>query len=1062
MAAAKICKHFSSMAANSPHIWNGFLGLVLALEVLSCSAASAQTPSGAVAGFITDPNGAVIVNGQISLTSTATGFNRIIKISPQGAFIFAGLQPGTYTIIAEAQGFQRITQNVVVEAGRTSTLDLAMKIGTADAQLVVTAASPQIRYDAHEISAVITRNEIEVLPLNGRSVLELAKLEPGAQQPSYASNNRTFVPLLGAPIGQNGRATRVTVDGGSIMQVGNGGSAMGFSQELVQEFQVSTANFDLSTGVTGSGAVNVITRSGRNQLHGAGFMFFRDHTLSAFPGLVRSTFHQDPFFQRRQFGFMVGGPIKRDQMFFFGSFERGEQRGALATQILTPEFAALSRITASPRYVNQGSGRTDLQLTNKHLLFIRQSHEGVSTFSTTNANAAARPYPSAWTRQPSWADQSIFGVTSQLSSNVVNDLRFSYFFVSSSETASKVEDCTDCLGMGAPAIIVNPDLFIGNSNAAVVLGRRFHLHDVTSWQKGVHRLRFGGDLELARGGRTDTNNQPVTMTLYSPSQVRAFNQLASTLPEMRIPLPATFTTFEDILQLPVQSFVVGVGDPKLPEKYSPLVHLFLQDTWRAHPRFTLNYGLGWTFDAPLNYDLAKPAYLAPFFGEQRLGRRSKNWNNFSPSAGFALSPGLEGKTVIRGGAGIYYDFQIPVGFPDSERLALSPRGTGRGIYRSSAIRSPIGLPGMPIGTPLSSLSRSPSFFTGAILLQSLGTIRAGLEQQRGDPNNPDFSVTNIEADKQGNLLDHEFPSPKAVHFGVGMQHELAQQLVVTVDFVYRRFSPLGANVDRNHFFSSDGPVLPVCTIPQRTDPKAQCSLGPINVVTPMGMARYQGLLVRVERKSSSSLQFVGSYAYSSNAGHSLTNGLGSDAPLDPLDRDVPHVVNISATAQLPLRFQVGTVVTYYSKPAFSALLGGLDLNGDGETGDLLPGSTPNGFNRRMGKHDLLRLVMNFNQKYAGGKDAFGRPIPAILLPAHFEFGDSLFTQDIRLSRTFKLGERGRVTLIGEVFNLFNVGNLSGYSNDLLAPGFGQPTSRVTQVFGSGGPRSIQLAARVEF
>jgi hypothetical protein len=101
---------------------------------------------------------------------------------------------------------------------------------------------------------MITRPQIEGVPLSGRNFLELAKFEPGAQQPTKASNNRTLVPLLGAPVAQNGRATRVTVDGGSVMEVGNGGAAMGFSEEVVQEFQVSTANFDLSTGATASGA----------------------------------------------------------------------------------------------------------------------------------------------------------------------------------------------------------------------------------------------------------------------------------------------------------------------------------------------------------------------------------------------------------------------------------------------------------------------------------------------------------------------------------------------------------------------------------------------------------------------------------------------------------------------------------------------------------------------------------------------------------------------------------------------------------------------------------------
>jgi hypothetical protein len=116
----------------------------------------------------------------------------------------------------------------------------------------------------------------------------------------------------------------------------------------------------------------------------------------------------------------------------------------------------------------------------------------------------------------------------------------------------------------------------------------------------------------------------------------------------------------------------------------------------------------------------------------------------------------------------------------------------------------------------------------------------------------------------------------------------------------------------------------------------------------------------------------------------------------------------------------------------------------------------------LGKRDLLRLVDEFNATYAGGQDAWGNVIPPITLPSKFEFGDAFLTQDLRLSRDFKWSEHWRMTLIGEGFNLLNIGNLSGRSGNLFSPGFGQATSRVSQVFGSGGPRAFQLAARLSF
>src|ERR1700694_2455846 len=147
---------------------------------------------------------------------------------------------------------------------------------------------------------------------------------------------------------------------------------------------------------------------------------------------------------------------------------------------------------------------------------------------------------------------------------------------------------------------------------------------------------------------------------------------------------------------------------------------------------------------------------------------------------------------------------------------------------------------------------------------------------------------------------------------------------------------------------------------------------------------------------------------------------------------------------------------------FSAYVGGIDFNGDGTKDDLLPGSTVNAFNRGMGHADLERLVVQFNQASAGTRDAQGKSIPRLTLPARYSFGRNFQSLDLRLSRSFLFRERWRLSLIGEVFNLYNAANLSGYSGNLTSPAFGQPTSRFTQVFGAGGPRTFQLAMRVSF
>ncbi|MEK6325091.1 MAG: hypothetical protein AABN33_25920 [Acidobacteriota bacterium] len=146
----------------------------------------------------------------------------------------------------------------------------------------------------------------------------------------------------------------------------------------------------------------------------------------------------------------------------------------------------------------------------------------------------------------------------------------------------------------------------------------------------------------------------------------------------------------------------------------------------------------------------------------------------------------------------------------------------------------------------------------------------------------------------------------------------------------------------------------------------------------------------------------------------------------------------------------------------SAFVGGSDFNGDGTTGDLLPGTTVNAFNRSLGRAELESLVAQFNQTYADKVDGKGAAIPRLTLPERYWFGDNFQSLDLRLSREFVFEKRWRLTLISEAFNLYNAANLSGHSGNLSSIAFGQAGARFTQVFGSGGPRAFQVGARVSF
>src|SRR5215813_3447287 len=520
--------------------------------------ASAQLPTGTIAGVVRDSSGGAISGVRVTVVNAATKITRTETSSEQGDYSFALLAPGEYEVTVQADRFASMNRAASVQAGATTTTDFDLRPGDVKESVTVESTNPQVQYDSHSVSGTITGAEIQNLPVNGRNFLEFAKLEPGVQPPSRTTGNRILIPVLGGPGGPSGSGTRVTVDGASIMTPGSYGTTIGFSQDLVQEFQVSTANFDLSTGLTFSGAINVVTRSGGNDLHGSAFYFFRDNALSAYPALQRVPSNRDPFFQRQQYGFALGGPIRRDRLFFFANWERNDQRGVASTTLFG-DFAHFSGIIPTPLLEDQLSFRLDERLSSRHTFFLRYSHDGTRDFAPTSGtgNTIANTLPSNWIRELTWADQSLLGVTSVLRPNLVNDFRFSYFFLSDDQLPAQLSGCPGCIAIGAPLISVpTASLTLGQATTTLYPGRRFELNDSMAWQRGTHRVRFGIDWEHSRGGGFGWPNDPATLTLFSPDQVRTFNQTAA--PGLQIPLPAAFHNLNDILQLPLRSVAIGI------------------------------------------------------------------------------------------------------------------------------------------------------------------------------------------------------------------------------------------------------------------------------------------------------------------------------------------------------------------------------------------------------------------------------------------------------------------------------------------------------------------------
>jgi len=1062
----------------------------------------AQAPTGIITGTVTDESGAVVPLAKVTITNKATDFTRSVLTNTEGFYSAPALPAGDYEVRCEQSGFRTIVRVATVQAGSTTSVDMPMQVGGTREVVNVEAASSQMNYDSHTVEGVIQRANIEDLPINGRSYMQLAKLEPGVTiaSGSVAQFNALFtVSVLGA-----GNRTLFSIDGGNVsdnIDTGGGISSMNFSQEMVQEFQLSAVNFDISTGIASGGAVNVVTRSGSNDLHGSGYWYYRDHNMAAYPGLQRNPLFPSPFFARRNPGMTLGGPLKKDKVFFFFNYEYMNQVQALTTQSTDPALAALAGAYGSPYHGTNVSGRIDWRINEKHNLFLRYSHDGNSGFGQSLEFGD----PSNWAHNTNWADQSIIAITSTLKPTVVNDLRFQYNYWNNHNTQAVASDCTaPCVAGSLPNVFT----FVGSTTPAIGPNfnapqgrntRRFEIVESLVWQKGSHRLKFGGDMNPTYSNGLWGFCTPMCVGAYSPSYIRnTFGPLTSTyFPN----LPTVMKTDADVLNLPVLNINssifsgIGVGAISTPapygynsQRYYDQYRVYFQDTWKITPKLTFNYGFAWNAQKGFyNSNLSKPQYLAPILGtgSDNLGPTVNNVKEFQPALGFAWSPFHDNKTVIRGGAGIYWD-STPGYYKLREAPVIGPVGNGRSTLAASAftniypgiVNFATGGTPLPVGANLQ-LNALYNMTIGQfinLVNQELPDIQAKLA-----PANPQtsgaFSVSGIDVAKQGvEIYPTHFPLARSYQTSLGIQRDLGHGMVLTADWARRQGENVSlGEVDMNLFNRYIGgvqtPVIPKCTPAQVFVPGVECSAGTITFWTDQGRAVYDALLLKVAKRFANRFQFTASYALQKGFSESVwddTNWMAGYGQYLP-----HHNLNFAGTVDLGWGVTLSINSSIISRTPVTANVNSLILNGTVPAGssEPLPGLAYGCLAAGCSKQDLVNAVNSFNSTYAGQKSANGGTINPVALPPNYEFGDPFLTQDFRLTKQIKMGERVKLNLFGEVFNAFNIANLSGYSFTLDSKNanpaaqtfsFGQPTQRVNQTFGSGGPRAFQLGARLSF
>ncbi len=1074
--------------------------LVLTLIAMSSAPAllAAQEPTGGIEGKVFDPQGAIVQNASIRARNTATNFNRTVSTGDNGNYRLSALPPGAYEVKVSAQSFKAtVVSAVIVTVGRTIPLDINLEIGGASETVNVAAGGEaQIDRTDNTVAGVVGTIQIENLPLNGRNFLDLAQLQPGTEKVDGGSFDPTKANYTGVSIaGQAGRSTQITVDGGSVVDNIVGTTVQNFSQEIVQEFQIGISNFDLSTGASATGSVNIVSKTGKNQFHGNGYLYARDSSFAAFPSLNRlDSIHGVPPevqrdeipFDRQQFGGTFSGPVKKDKAFFFFNAEYNNQ-DAVAIHVLPTTLPGFSGFTSNPFNELLVTGRGDWLINDRSSFFGRYSHNDNDQQQPFAPNTGIVPRDSAsgiFTSNDqvntNRSDGFVLGYTRNFGANTVNDLRYNF-----NDFHNRIDPASPDR---AEIRVLNPDqTWRSGTNAItpqVTDQSRNQIRDDLVWSRGKHTLRFGGDWE-----RTSITG---LFDFAKPVRIRIFGPAAGG--------PPVLSSEADFLNAPVRDISMGIGTGVLPfntPEGATVNHRFQfygTDIWKLTNNITLNYGLAYRWDSNLwNHDQPRPAIVAEIFGKGTEASPRDN-NNIAPRIGFAWDVGGNNKMVVRGGFGMYYDTAID-NLRLFERADLGPPGAELFLVGSD-LQSSL-LPGGD-GRFGTSRTGATGFITLRDMLALFPRIRADIESRAFNCSLP-TSIDCFEA-ISGPLFSTEFQIPYSLQYSIGVQRELPGKMLLQADFNYRKGVHEVIVYDTNFFDSVDRNGNPT--------PRTSFPAG-IPYADSSAFSTYKALLLRVDRRFDQGFQMTASYTLSrfkSFGGDAL--GLGSaitdrnnfKREFGPGGLDRTQRLVISGLWALPFfkdsssafkrnllgGWTVSVISTAFSGLPLSAELPDfVDLTGTGSFFSYLPGTDPGDVGRRITSVDKLnRIISEYNAnrgKFAarieGGVpvDPFGTELRELaLLPANTPTGgDSLISQDLRLTKAFKFGEVKRLDFIAEAFNLFNVANLTSVNDivipakdDAAEPGFEFTTFRSTQransIFGTGGARAFQFAVKFTF
>lgn len=1056
---------------------------LVAIPLLFLVGIFAADPTGTIAGSVLDPSGAAVAGAKVTATNPNTGFTRNGVTTTSGDFVFPLLPVGTYTVSIEAQGFRRLEQKGVdVRTDQNSTVAVTLQLGQTSEAVTVEANAEMVETRTGALSQVINQQRIVELPLNGRNAAALITLSPGTVDTNAGGGSGDTIQTATYPgaqsISSNGaRADTVNynLDGGSNQDHYTNVNNPFPNPDALEEFSVQTNSYSAEFG-RGSGAiVNVVTKSGTNSVHGTAFEFLRNGAMNS-----RNFFaNRHDLLKRNQFGGSLGGPIVKDKLFFFGTYQgtvlRNISTGNSAT-VLSPaqrsgDFSSLTRQLVNPftrapfpgnqipsslftpasakilaalpvpstpdaivrfdRPVNdtenQFMGRVDYNLRSQRLYgrYFYSRYKRDPVVGNVNIVSSQRGFD--------LFDQGVsFSDTYNIRPNLLNSFVFSY-----NRNFGEIIS-------GAPFGPVELGIAIAQSNPAeialsvsgyfgIATGHPGHFNrwnqhfaDSLHWIKGPHEIAIGGDFLKMNVDLINTYRQSGNFRFRGTSY--------------------SGDPRSDFLLGFVDRFIQGGGE--YAARRGSLGSLFVQDNWRASRNLVLNLGLRWDPFVPYHDELGRTECFLPGVQSKRFpnapagyvyagdpgcpdGGFNSSWNQFAPRLGFAYKIGGKGFTTIRGGWGIFY--QPPFVEAFNNMVDSPPFSPQIQVFR------------VPFTNPYAGSSNPfPAQFA---------------------PRIPGSDVKFDIPIDLGVSYEHNWKPSRTMNWNLTVEHQLRADLLIRAGYVGSKGTHLGYNTDVNAPLPS-----PTATADNEDDRRPYRNFHQITQDVSGANSIYNALQLAVEKRFSHGLSLGANYTWSRSIdavsyltdldGINVINPYNIGAYRGVSDYNIPHrfVLNYFWQLPSPSRGLSRKILGGWATTAIWNWQSGFPLNitAGEDTSFSLPG---NG-------NDQADVIGK--PGYTSGSRAqriqqwFTTSAFSVPKPNHFGtagrnilVGPGINNIDFSIHKTFHFSERWRLQYRAEAFNVLN-------HTQLNAPDTTVEDSTFGRITGARAPRIMQMALKVIF